>query len=73
MILRPIQPIPATRPVMVAASRRYLTSLLSDMVCLYIGFIFKIRLVQSCLRSLFAWPPVAAAAAPCQSSFPMAP
>ena len=31
MILRPIQPIPATRPVMVAASRRDL-SLLSDMV-----------------------------------------
>ena len=34
-----IQPIPATRPVMVAASRIDLTSLLSDMLCaVYIGF-----------------------------------
>ena len=32
VILRPIQPIPATRPVMVAASRIDFTSLLSDMV-----------------------------------------
>ena len=29
----PIQPIPATRPVIVAASRIDFTSLLSDIVC----------------------------------------
>ena len=39
MTFLPIQPIPATRPVMVAASRIDFTSLLSDMLCVvYIGF-----------------------------------
>ena len=31
----PIHPIPATRPVIVAASRIDFTSLLSDIVCIY--------------------------------------
>ena len=38
MILRPIKPIPATRPVMVAASIIDFTSLLSDMVRYTQGF-----------------------------------
>ena len=36
ILFLPIHPIPATRPVIIAASRIDFTSLLSDIVCVYI-------------------------------------
>ena len=38
IVFLPIQPIPATRPVIVAASRIDFTSLLSDIACVYLRF-----------------------------------
>ena len=48
IVFLPIHPIPATRPVIVAASRIDFASLLSDIVCIY--KIFEIIHLHSHLR-----------------------